>query len=116
MLSVPNKCLTRSAAYARVRRMVKPLQPRREKSLRSLARRAGAGEPPPSVREVAAAAGVRSSQTAHHLKKLEEDGYVTREVPGEDDLAHLEGLGGRRVDGADGQTRRGARARGGCEG
>jgi repressor LexA len=56
------------------------LQPRREKILRFLARRAGAGEPPPSVREVAAAAGVRSSQTAyHHLKKLEEEGYVGRE-------------------------------------
>ncbi len=69
MLSVSNECLTCSAACARVRRMVKPLQPRREKGLRSLARRADAGGPPPSVREVAAAAGVRSSQTAHHLKK-----------------------------------------------
>src|SRR5215217_2637489 len=59
--------------------MVEPLQPRRERILRFLARRAGAGEPPPSVREVAAAAGVRSSQTAyHHLKKLEEEGYVGR--------------------------------------
>jgi repressor LexA len=60
--------------------MVEPLQPRRERILRFLARRAGAGEPPPSVREVATAAGVRSSQTAyHHLKKLEEEGYVGRE-------------------------------------
>jgi repressor LexA len=60
--------------------MVEPLQPRRESILRFLARRAGAGEPPPSVREVAAEAGLRSSQTAyHHLKKLEEEGYVLRE-------------------------------------
>jgi repressor LexA len=60
--------------------MVEPLQPRRERILRFLARRAGAGEPPPSVREVAAAAGLRSSQTAyHHLSKLEEEGYVARE-------------------------------------
>ena len=60
--------------------MVEPLQPRRERILRHLARRAGAGEPPPSVREVAADAGLRSSQTAyHHLKKLEEEGYVARE-------------------------------------
>jgi DNA-binding MarR family transcriptional regulator len=92
--------------------MVEPLQPRREKSLCSLTQRAGASEPLPSVREVAAVAGVRSSRTAHHLKKLEEDGYVSREMPGEDDLAHLEKLAGRRADGADGQNRRGARARG----
>jgi repressor LexA len=60
--------------------MVEPLQPRRERILRHLARRAGAGEPPPSVREVAADAGLRSSQTAYyHLKKLEEEGYVARE-------------------------------------
>jgi repressor LexA len=60
--------------------MVEPLQPRRESILRFLARRAGAGEPPPSVREMAAEAGLRSSQTAyHHLKKLEEEGYVLRE-------------------------------------
>jgi repressor LexA len=49
--------------------MVEPLQPRRERILRHLARRAGA-----------AAAGLRSSQTAYyHLKKLEEEGYVARE-------------------------------------
>jgi repressor LexA len=60
--------------------MVEPLQPRRERILRHLARRAGAGETPPSVREVAAEAGLRSSQTAyHHLRKLEEEGYVARE-------------------------------------
>jgi repressor LexA len=60
--------------------MVEPLQPRRERILRHLAERAGAGEPPPSVREVAAVAGLRSSQTAHHyLRKLDEEGYVVRE-------------------------------------
>jgi repressor LexA len=60
--------------------MVEPLQPRRERILRFLARRAGAGEPPPSVREIAAEAGLRSSQTAyHHLRKLVEEGYVARE-------------------------------------
>lgn len=60
--------------------MAEVMQPRRERILRFLARRAGAGEPPPTVREVAAEAGLRSSQTAyHHLKKLEEEGYVARE-------------------------------------
>jgi SOS-response transcriptional repressor LexA len=51
LLSISNKCLTRSAGCARVRRMVEPLQPRREKTLRFLARRAGAGEPLPSAGE-----------------------------------------------------------------
>jgi len=61
--------------------MAETLGPRRERILRHLAERAGAGEPPPSVREVAAAAGLRSSQSArHHLRKLEEEGYVVREV------------------------------------
>ena len=60
--------------------MVEPLQPRREKVLRYLARCAGSGAPPPSVREVAAAAGLRGSQTTHHhSKKLEEEGYAVRE-------------------------------------
>ena len=48
--------------------MVEPLQPRRERMLRHLAERA-------------AAAGLRSSQTAHHhLRKLEEEGYLVREA------------------------------------
>jgi repressor LexA len=59
--------------------MDESLQPRRGRILRYLARRAGG--PPPSVREVASAAGLRSSQTAHHhLRKLEEEGYVVREA------------------------------------
>jgi repressor LexA len=61
--------------------MAGSLQPRRERILRYLARRLGAGGTPPSVREVATAAGLRSSQTAHHhLRKLEEEGYVIREA------------------------------------
>jgi SOS-response transcriptional repressor LexA len=49
------------------------LHPKREEMLRYLARRAGAGGPP-SLRELATAVGLRSSQTAHHhLRKLEED-------------------------------------------
>jgi len=36
--------------------------------------------PPPSVREVGVEVGLRSSQTVHHhLRKLEEEGYVARE-------------------------------------
>ncbi|MCA3747835.1 repressor LexA [Rubrobacter taiwanensis] len=46
-----------------------------------LARRAARGEGAPSVKEVGEAVGLRSTQTAHkHLKKLEEAGYVEREV------------------------------------
>ena len=58
--------------------MEESLHPRREKILRFLARRAGGGEPPPSVREVGVEVGLRSSQTVHHhMRKLEEEGYVT---------------------------------------
>lgn len=60
--------------------MEEPLHPRRLKVLRFLARRAGAGEVPPSVREIAAEAGLKSSQTVHHhLRKLEAEGYLRRE-------------------------------------
>jgi repressor LexA len=60
--------------------MEESLHPRRESILRYLARRAGDGEPPPSVREVCMEVGLRSSQTVHHhFRKLEEDGYVLRE-------------------------------------
>ncbi len=51
----------------------------RSEMLRYLARRAAKGEGPPTVAEVGAAVGLRSTQTAHkHLKKLEEAGYVER--------------------------------------
>jgi hypothetical protein len=48
------------------------LHQKREEILRYLTRRAGAGGPP-SLRELATTVGVRGSQTAHHLKELEED-------------------------------------------
>jgi repressor LexA len=55
------------------------LHPRRVEILRYLARRAGSGGPPPSVREIGAAVGLGSSQTVHHhLLRLEEEGYVAR--------------------------------------
>ncbi len=80
MLSLSNKCLTEGMGCARVKLMAESLHPRRERILRYLTRRVGAGGPP-SVREVASAAGLRSSQTAHHhLRKLEEEGYVVREA------------------------------------
>src|SRR5918999_1025413 len=57
--------------------MEESLHPRRERILRYLARRAGAGEPPPGVREGGIEGGVRSSQTVHHhLGELEEGVYV----------------------------------------
>ncbi len=60
--------------------MGEDLHPRRLRILRYLARREAVGEAPPSVREVAAEAGLRSSQTAHyHLGRLEEEGYLRRE-------------------------------------
>ena len=55
------------------------MHPRRVEILRYLARRAGADGPPPSVREIGLAVGLRSSQTVHHhLGRLEADGYVVR--------------------------------------
>ncbi len=48
--------------------------------MRYLARRVAAEGPPPSVREVGVEVGLRSSQTVHHhLRKLEDEGYVARE-------------------------------------
>ena len=59
--------------------MGEALHPRRMEVLRYLARRVGSGAPPPSVREIGAAVGLRSSQTVHHhLGRLEEEGYVAR--------------------------------------
>ena len=55
------------------------MHPRRVEILRYLARRAGADGPPPSVREVGLAVGLKSSQTVHHhLGRLEAEGYVVR--------------------------------------
>lgn len=60
--------------------MVRENLERRMEVLKYLARRAAAGEGPPSVREVGEAVGLRSSQTAYkYLKKLEEDGFVERQ-------------------------------------
>jgi repressor LexA len=51
--------------------------------LRFIASRASKGENPPSVREVGAAVGLRSSRSAHaHLEWLEEVGYVERSGSG----------------------------------
>lgn len=51
----------------------------RAEMLRYLARRTAKDEGPPTVAEIGAAVGLRSTQTAHkHLKKLEEAGYVGR--------------------------------------
>ncbi|HEX6708919.1 MAG TPA: transcriptional repressor LexA [Rubrobacter sp.] len=59
--------------------MGEELHQRRVEILRYLARRARGGGPPPSVREIGAAVGLRSSQTVHHhLGWLEEEGYVAR--------------------------------------
>ena len=59
--------------------MGEALHPRRVEILRYLARRAGAEGPPPSVREIGLAVGLKSSQTVHHhLGRLEAEGYVVR--------------------------------------
>jgi repressor LexA len=47
--------------------------------LKFLARREGRPDRTPSIREIARAVGLRSSQTVyHHLSKLEEAGYIVR--------------------------------------
>ncbi len=57
--------------------MAEALSRRRLEILRFLARRASEGEGSPSVREVGAAVGLRSSRSAHgNLRWLEEEGYV----------------------------------------
>ncbi len=59
--------------------MDEALHPRRLEILRYLARRAGADGPPPSVREIGAAVGLKSSQTVHHhIGRLEGEGHVVR--------------------------------------
>jgi len=58
---------------------VEQLHPKRLEILKLLARRAGTPGRMPSIREIAGAVGLRSSQTVyHHLGKLEESGYVER--------------------------------------
>ncbi len=60
--------------------MVRENLERRIEILKYLARRAAAGQGPPSVREVGEAVGLRSSQTAYkYLKKLKEEGFVERQ-------------------------------------
>jgi repressor LexA len=59
--------------------MVKRLYPKRLEILELLARRAGTPGRTPSIREIAEAVGLRSSQTVyHHLNRLEEAGYLER--------------------------------------
>ena len=60
--------------------MVEVLNQRRLEVLRFLASRASKGASPPSVREVQAAVGLRSTKSTYgHLRRLEEAGYVERE-------------------------------------
>ena len=58
---------------------MKPLNEKQQKVLEFLRERAGEGVPP-SVREICAAAGIRSTSTVHaYLKVLEEGGYISRQ-------------------------------------
>ncbi len=58
---------------------MKPLTEKQQKVLEFLRERAGDGVPP-SVREICAAAGIRSTSTVHaYLKILEEGGYISRQ-------------------------------------
>jgi repressor LexA len=60
--------------------MTEALNQRRLEVLRFLASRASKGASPPSVREVQAAVGLRSTKSTYgHLRGLEEAGYVERE-------------------------------------
>lgn len=55
------------------------LYPKRLEILRVLARRSAAGEVAPSIQEIGAAVGLGSTQTVyHHLRKLQDGGYVER--------------------------------------
>ncbi len=59
--------------------MVEQLHPKRLEILKFLARREGTPGRMPSIREIAGAVALRSSQTVyHHLSKLEEGGYLKR--------------------------------------
>ena len=60
--------------------MAEALNQRRLEVLRFLASRVAKGASPPSVREVQAAVGLRSTKSTYgHLRRLEEAGYVERE-------------------------------------
>ena len=60
--------------------MTEALNQRRLEILRFLALKASKGASPPSVREVQAAVGLRSTKSTYgHLRRLEEAGYVQRE-------------------------------------
>ena len=59
--------------------MVKPLNEKQQKVLIFLKERAQDGLPP-TVREICAAAGIKSTSTVHaYLKLLEEEGYISRQ-------------------------------------
>lgn len=58
---------------------MKPLTDKQQKILEFLKDRAQDGLPP-TVREICAAAGIKSTSTVHaHLKTLEENGYISRQ-------------------------------------
>lgn len=58
---------------------MKPLNEKQQKVLAFLRERANDGVPP-SVREICAAAGIKSTSTVHaYLKTLEEGGYISRQ-------------------------------------
>jgi hypothetical protein len=82
LLSVPNKCLARSAACARVRRMVEPLQPRRGKILRSLARRARRGAAAERARGCGRRGGEELANRPPPPEEIGGGGYVAREGAG----------------------------------
>jgi repressor LexA len=59
--------------------VVEQLHPKRLEILKLLARREGTAGRTPSIREIAEAVGLRSSQTVyHHLNRLEDLGYLER--------------------------------------
>jgi repressor LexA len=63
--------------------LVEGLNQRGREILRFLASRAARGQNPPSIREMGAAIGLRSSRSAYvHLGKLEKEGYVERSGTG----------------------------------
>ena len=58
---------------------MKPLNEKQQKVLMFLKERAQDGVPP-TVREICAAAGIKSTSTVHaYLKLLEDEGYISRQ-------------------------------------